>query len=70
MAPGPSTEPERHKGTKHKRPQRQTCDALSQRHCLFRISLRDAALALHRGRCRYYAASDFVHVDVGCVRRW
>ena len=32
--------------------------------------LRDAALALHRGGVGYYAAEDFVHVDVGRVRRW
>jgi len=32
--------------------------------------LRDAALALHQGGVGYYAASDFVHVDVGRVRRW
>ena len=32
--------------------------------------LRDAALRLHRGGVGYYAASDFVHVDVGRVRRW
>jgi uncharacterized protein YcbK (DUF882 family) len=32
--------------------------------------LRDAALALHHGGVGYYAASDFVHVDVGRVRRW
>jgi uncharacterized protein YcbK (DUF882 family) len=32
--------------------------------------LRDAALALHRGGVGYYRASDFVHVDVGRVRRW
>jgi uncharacterized protein YcbK (DUF882 family) len=32
--------------------------------------VRDAALALHRGGVGYYAASDFVHVDVGRVRRW
>ena len=32
--------------------------------------LRDAALALHRGGVGYYAASNFVHVDVGRVRRW
>jgi len=32
--------------------------------------LRDAALALHRGGVGYYAASGFVHVDVGRVRRW
>jgi len=33
-------------------------------------NLRDAALALHRGGVGYYAASDFVNVDVGRVRRW
>jgi uncharacterized protein YcbK (DUF882 family) len=32
--------------------------------------LRDTALGLHRGGVGYYAASDFVHVDVGRVRRW
>ena len=32
--------------------------------------LRDAALELHRGGVGYYQASDFVHVDVGRVRRW
>jgi uncharacterized protein YcbK (DUF882 family) len=32
--------------------------------------LRDAALDLHRGGVGYYQASDFVHVDVGRVRRW
>lgn len=32
--------------------------------------LRDAALDLHRGGVGYYAASDFVHVDVGRIRRW
>ena len=32
--------------------------------------LRDAALALRRGGVGYYAKSDFVHVDVGRVRRW
>jgi uncharacterized protein YcbK (DUF882 family) len=32
--------------------------------------LRDAALALHRGGVGYYRASDFVHVDVGRVRKW
>jgi uncharacterized protein YcbK (DUF882 family) len=32
--------------------------------------LRDAALALHRGGVGYYAASGFVHVDVGRVRQW
>ena len=34
------------------------------------VQLRDAALALRRGGVGYYAASDFVHVDVGRVRRW
>jgi len=33
-------------------------------------TLRDAALSLHRGGVGYYAQSDFVHVDVGRVRRW
>jgi uncharacterized protein YcbK (DUF882 family) len=33
-------------------------------------TLRDTALALHRGGVGYYAASNFVHVDVGRVRRW
>ena len=32
--------------------------------------LRDAALSLHRGGVGYYQKSDFVHVDVGRVRRW
>ncbi len=32
--------------------------------------LRDAALRLNRGGVGYYAANDFVHVDVGRVRRW
>ncbi len=32
--------------------------------------LRDAALRLGRGGVGYYKASDFVHVDVGRVRRW
>jgi uncharacterized protein YcbK (DUF882 family) len=32
--------------------------------------LRDAALALGRGGVGYYAKSDFIHVDVGRVRRW
>jgi uncharacterized protein YcbK (DUF882 family) len=32
--------------------------------------VRDTALALHRGGVGYYAASDFVHVDVGRVRHW
>lgn len=33
-------------------------------------SLRDAALSLQRGGVGFYPASDFVHVDVGRVRRW
>lgn len=33
-------------------------------------SFRDAALALHRGGVGYYAKSDFIHVDVGRIRRW
>lgn len=32
--------------------------------------LRDTALRLRRGGVGYYRASDFVHVDVGRVRRW
>jgi uncharacterized protein YcbK (DUF882 family) len=32
--------------------------------------LRDAALRLHRGGVGYYRTSNFVHVDVGRVRRW
>jgi len=32
--------------------------------------LRDAALALRRGGVGYYASSNFLHVDVGRVRRW
>jgi uncharacterized protein YcbK (DUF882 family) len=32
--------------------------------------LRDAALRLQRGGVGYYEKSDFVHVDVGRVRRW
>lgn len=32
--------------------------------------LRDAALKLHRGGVGYYATSDFVHVDLGRIRRW
>lgn len=32
--------------------------------------LRQAALALHRGGVGYYPHSDFVHVDVGRVRKW
>jgi uncharacterized protein YcbK (DUF882 family) len=33
-------------------------------------AVRDAALALHRGGVGYYPGSDFIHVDVGRVRRW
>jgi len=32
--------------------------------------LRNAAWSLHRGGVGYYAKSEFVHVDVGRVRRW
>jgi uncharacterized protein YcbK (DUF882 family) len=32
--------------------------------------LRNAALALHRGGVGFYPKSQFVHVDVGRVRRW
>jgi uncharacterized protein YcbK (DUF882 family) len=32
--------------------------------------VRDTALAMQRGGVGYYAQSDFVHVDVGRVRRW
>lgn len=32
--------------------------------------LRDAALSLSRGGVGYYEDSEFVHVDVGRVRRW
>lgn len=32
--------------------------------------LRDAALHMHRGGVGYYAREQFVHVDVGRVRRW
>lgn len=32
--------------------------------------VRDAALALHRGGVGYYPDSNFIHVDVGSVRRW
>jgi len=32
--------------------------------------LRNAALELRQGGVGYYPASDFVHVDVGPVRRW
>jgi uncharacterized protein YcbK (DUF882 family) len=33
-------------------------------------AVRDAALRLQRGGVGYYRASNFVHVDVGAVRRW
>ena len=33
-------------------------------------AVRDAALRLQRGGVGYYQGSDFVHVDVGRVRRW
>jgi uncharacterized protein YcbK (DUF882 family) len=33
-------------------------------------TLRDLALALHRGGVGYYRVSNFIHVDVGRVRRW
>jgi uncharacterized protein YcbK (DUF882 family) len=33
-------------------------------------TLRDTALGLRRGGVGYYASSDFVHVDVGRIRRW
>ena len=33
-------------------------------------ALRDAALKLQRGGVGYYRDSNFVHVDVGPVRRW
>ncbi len=32
--------------------------------------LRDTALALKRGGVGYYPGSDFLHVDIGRVRRW
>jgi len=32
--------------------------------------LRDAALSMQAGGVGYYAASDFIHVDTGRVRRW
>lgn len=32
--------------------------------------LRDTAIAMQRGGVGYYAASDFVHIDTGRVRRW
>jgi uncharacterized protein YcbK (DUF882 family) len=34
------------------------------------ITLRNAAVAAHRGGVGYYPASDFVHVDIGRVRAW
>jgi len=34
------------------------------------LAVRDAALAMRRGGVGYYPKSDFVHVDVGRVRRW
>jgi uncharacterized protein YcbK (DUF882 family) len=34
------------------------------------VVLRDAAVALKRGGVGYYATSNFIHVDVGPVRRW
>ena len=33
-------------------------------------AVRDAALRLHRGGVGYYRDSNFVHLDVGRVRRW
>lgn len=33
-------------------------------------TLRDVALSLHEGGVGYYPVSQFVHVDVGPVRRW
>jgi uncharacterized protein YcbK (DUF882 family) len=33
-------------------------------------AVRDAALRLQRGGVGYYSGSNFVHVDVGTVRRW
>jgi len=33
-------------------------------------AVRDAALRLQRGGVGYYRESNFVHVDVGAVRRW
>ena len=32
--------------------------------------LRDFALTLHRGGVGYYPVSNFIHVDVGRIRRW
>jgi uncharacterized protein YcbK (DUF882 family) len=34
------------------------------------LKLRKAALALGRGGVGYYPRSDFIHVDIGRVRRW
>lgn len=34
------------------------------------LQLRNAALSLHRGGVGYYPVSNFIHVDVGRVRRW
>jgi uncharacterized protein YcbK (DUF882 family) len=34
------------------------------------LAVRDAALSLHRGGVGYYRDSNFVHVDVGPIRRW
>ncbi len=34
------------------------------------LTLRRAALALHRGGVGYYPHSDFIHVDTGRVRQW
>jgi uncharacterized protein YcbK (DUF882 family) len=34
------------------------------------LTLRKAALALHRGGVGYYPHSDFIHVDTGRVRQW
>jgi uncharacterized protein YcbK (DUF882 family) len=34
------------------------------------LTLRKAALALHRGGVGYYPHSDFIHVDVGRVGQW
>lgn len=33
-------------------------------------AVRDAALRLRRGGVGYYRGSDFVHVDVGRIRKW
>jgi uncharacterized protein YcbK (DUF882 family) len=34
------------------------------------LKFRNAAFALGRGGVGYYPASDFIHVDVGRLRRW